>query len=117
MNHSVLSELMLLSRLSSATVCLLVGHPLLNETSRLVAEITDSPKPPPQRVTLTYPVINHASRVAFVATGEGKAPMLKQIFDASIPHEASLPSARIRQSDSQLPSWFVDLPAASQLGH
>lgn len=58
------------------TCSLFPGHPLLNETSQ-VAAITDSPKPPPERITLTYPVINKARNCIFAISGSGKADMVK----------------------------------------
>ena len=47
------------------------------ENNSWVASITDSPKPPPQRVTMTFPVLLNARNAAFVACGEGKATMVK----------------------------------------
>lgn len=59
------------------TCSLFPGHPLLNEKSSLIAPINDSPKPPPERVTMTYPLINNAKMCMFAISGKGKAEMIK----------------------------------------
>lgn len=47
------------------------------EENSLVAPIENSPKPPPQRVTLTLPAINNAKNVAFITSGENKAQVIQ----------------------------------------
>lgn len=89
------------------TCSLFPGHELLRETDAWVAPIEDSPKPPPRRITLTLPVVTHAVRVAFVATGAGKKEVMKQIFDAT----DDLPCALVNQAAGERVSWFVDEPA------
>lgn len=59
------------------TCSLFPGHPLLHEQSKLIAPIYDSPKPPPERVTMTYPLINSARVCLFAISGQGKAEMIK----------------------------------------
>lgn len=63
------------------TCSLFPGHLLLKETSKLIAHISDSPKPPPRRITFTFPVLKAAKNIAFVAEGAGKQPILKEIFE------------------------------------
>lgn len=67
------------------TCSLFPGHPLLKETNKLIAEIVDSPKPPPKRVTMTYPLINNAKNCVFALCGKEKADMVKvkQIITAN----------------------------------
>lgn len=86
------------------TCSLFPGHALLRETSAWVAPIEDSPKPPPKRITLTLPVVTHAVRVAFVATGGGKKDIMKQIFDSS----TGLPCTLVNEATGERCSWFVD---------
>ena len=63
------------------------GHRLLRESAAAVVEITDSPKPPPQRVTWTLPLINCAKRVWLIAAGTEKDSMVQRVIagDESIP--------------------------------
>lgn len=48
------------------------GHPALRSTA-LTLGIHDSPKPPPERVTMTFEAIRDARRILIIATGAGKA--------------------------------------------
>lgn len=86
------------------TCSLFPGHELLRETNAWVAPIEDSPKPPPKRITLTLPVVNHSVRVAFIATGGGKKEIMKQIFDEN----SGLPCALVNEGSGDRCSWFVD---------
>jgi 6-phosphogluconolactonase len=72
--------------------------------------ISDSPKPPPQRVTLTLPFINNSNYLYFCAVGEGKADMLKRIL---VDNDLTIPSANVRPKNSNGKLvWFLDKPAA-----
>jgi len=95
------------------TASLFPNHILLNETKKWVAPIFDSPKPPPERITLTFPIINNARHVLFMATGEGKAEILPHIFTLADPTNP-LPAARVQPRNGRL-YWFVDQTAAKVL--
>ncbi|KAK4196487.1 putative 6-phosphogluconolactonase [Triangularia verruculosa] len=97
------------------TCSLFPGHELLRETSAWVAPIEDSPKPPPKRVTLTLPVVTHAVRVAFVATGAGKREVMKQIFEEGA--AGGLPCALVNEGAGERASWFVDHDAVEGVSY
>ncbi|XP_026491965.2 6-phosphogluconolactonase [Vanessa tameamea] len=91
------------------TCSLFPGHPLLEETVLKIAPITDSPKPPPSRVTMTYPVINNARNCIFAISGAGKAEMIKRILK----NKEDLPATRVKPEGSLY--WIVDNAAAEYL--
>jgi len=90
------------------TASLFPGHPLLREKQLWVAPIFDSPKPPPERITLTLPVINQARQVVFIAAGAGKAEALSAIIRGN----SDLPAALVQPANGEL-HWFVDDAAAT----
>ncbi|KAJ9110661.1 hypothetical protein QFC19_001490 [Naganishia cerealis] len=96
------------------TCSLFPGHELLMETDRWVAYLEDSPKPPSKRITFTYPVINHAYRVAFVVAGESKQDMLHAVLDQP---EEGLPCSRVRPAAPGLVFWFADDAAAKKVNY
>lgn len=91
------------------TCSLFPGHKLLRENDAWVAAIEDSPKPPPRRITLTLPVVTHALKIAYVATGAGKKDILKQIFETDAGR--SLPCGLVNEQGGEKVSWFTDAAA------
>lgn len=55
------------------TASLFPAHAALHLTGVAVTGISNSPKPPPERVTLTLPALDAARNVIFVVTGADKA--------------------------------------------
>jgi 6-phosphogluconolactonase len=54
------------------TCSLFPGHKELEIRDRLVVGLEDSPKPPPERITFTLPLLNAATRTLLLSAGEGK---------------------------------------------
>jgi len=61
------------------TCSLFPGHPVLNVADRWVTNIADSPKPPPSRITLTYPFINKATNILIAGKGKEKWNILEKV--------------------------------------
>jgi 6-phosphogluconolactonase len=96
------------------TCSLFPGHELLEENKQWVAAVLDSPKPPAQRITMTFPVLLNARCAIFVACGVGKADMVKRVIEGT--DDPPLPAARVKPHDGQV-VWFLDEPAANKLAH
>ncbi|RAJ10922.1 6-phosphogluconolactonase [Chitinophaga skermanii] len=65
------------------------------------------------RITLTAPVVNLASCIVFLATGEGKALTLKSVIEG-VYNPDVYPSQVIKPENGEL-HWFVDEAAAGAL--
>ncbi|MBJ7288576.1 6-phosphogluconolactonase [Williamsia sp.] len=81
------------------------------EQTAAVVAVTDSPKPPPRRITLTLPAVNRAAQVWFLVAGEDKADAVAAGVTGGDPVE--WPCAGAHGSDATV--WFVDTGAASKL--
>lgn len=95
------------------TASLFPGHPLLTYEDTLVTSITDSPKPPPNRITLTFPCINTAKEIVFIATGSSKAPIFKEMLTAGSDGKVSYvpnppyPAFMVAPTSGVL-TWYTD---------
>jgi 6-phosphogluconolactonase len=96
----------------NAHVASLMPHsPQLDVTDQIAVGVTDSPKPPPERISLTFPALNRTRSVWFVVSGAAKAPAVAAaLADDGDVHDVP---ARGITVDDQV--WFLDDDAAAQL--
>ncbi|WP_017572991.1 6-phosphogluconolactonase [Nocardiopsis halotolerans] len=87
------------------------GLPGVREDEASVAAVHDSPKPPPQRITLTLPSIRAARQVWVLASGEGKAEAVRLGLAGGSVDEAPVAGAR----GAERTVFWVDEAAASKL--
>ncbi|GAA5097720.1 6-phosphogluconolactonase [Microbacterium yannicii] len=80
-------------------------------TDRSVVPVRDSPKPPPERITMTRPVINSSKRVWLVLSGPDKAAALGLALAGA--SYASVPAAGAK--GRKRTTFFVDQAAAAQV--
>lgn len=87
------------------------GHATLSVSDRTVVGEDDSPKPPPPRVSLTFPAIRTASEVWVVAAGDGKADAVAAALRGAPSIE--VPAAGAVGALRTL--WLLDVAAASHV--
>jgi 6-phosphogluconolactonase len=90
------------------TASLFPGSPVMEELHRLVVPVI-GPKLPPERLTLTPPVIEAARSVVIIATGSDKAAVIARAIEGPwAPRE--IPAQLARRG-----RWFLDQAAAERL--
>jgi 6-phosphogluconolactonase len=85
--------------------------PAVRETTRMVVAVEDSPKPPPQRITLTLPAIQRSREVWLMVSGSAKADAAAAAIGGAPP--ASIPAAGAVGLETTL--WLLDKEAAAKL--
>lgn len=91
------------------TASLFPHAPALRDASSVCVAVHDSPKPPPDRVTLTLPIFAAARNLVMLATGAGKADAVAAML--AEPDEA-VPASLLARERLEL---IVDAAAATRV--
>ncbi|KWX25026.1 6-phosphogluconolactonase [Mycolicibacterium wolinskyi] len=83
----------------------------VRETARLVVGVTDSPKPPPRRISLTLPAVQSAREVWLVVSGEAKADAVAAAVGGADPVDVPAAGGIGREKTV----WLLDEAAAAKL--
>jgi len=85
---------------------------ILQETKRLVSEVRVE-KLDTWRISVTYPIINHAKNIMVLVSGAGKADKISEIFNNASQNISYPIQAIVPQGDML---WLLDTAAAASLG-
>lgn len=102
---------MLLGLAADGHVASLFPHqPALHEQSRWVIAAT-VPADPPQRITMTFPVVNASVHVAFLVAGQAKAAGVARALQPGSDIE-EVPAAGVAPKSGDV-TWWLDAAAAA----
>ncbi|MEU8953487.1 6-phosphogluconolactonase [Streptomyces sp. NPDC048518] len=96
------------------TLSLFPGLDAVEVTDRLVVGVHDSPKPPPERITLTLRALRGAQDCLVIAAGAGKA----EVIAGALEGDEKLPvarAARAVEAAGGRVTWLLDEAAAGKL--
>jgi 6-phosphogluconolactonase len=85
--------------------------PAVRETTRMVVEVDDSPKPPPQRITFTNPAVQRSRDVLLLVSGAAKADAVAAAIGGADPVDVPAAGAIGRENTI----WLLDEEAAAKL--
>lgn len=88
------------------------GHAQRGTDDRDVVAVRDSPKPPPERLSLTYRALARTREVWFLVSGDGKADAVAAALEGADP--AQIPAAGLDDLVARR-RWWLDRAAASRL--
>ena len=88
-------------------------HPAQRIVDASAIPVRESPKPPPLRISLSYPAINAARQVWFLVSGEEKAQAVAHASAADA-DPWNYPASGARGTEATI--WWLDRAAASRLG-
>lgn len=103
---NTLMDLTILSVGPDGHVASLFPHSAQLDSAAGVVAVTDSPKPPPLRISWTYPTINASRRVWLIAAGHEKADALAALRGGS--HPSGCPAAGV--SGKHETRLYTDVP-------
>lgn len=91
------------------------GHAALRVDDAIAVAVRDSPKPPPERISLTFSALNRTPATWFLVSGEAKAEAVARTlsYGTSV---YDVPAAGIAPAvDPHEVVWWLDRAAASRL--
>lgn len=94
------------------TLSLFPGHPSLAPTEKLIIPVHGSPKPPPDRISLTFKALTGTESCLIMAVGVGKAAVVAQALQG----DTTLPIVQAVQSIESAGGkvvWLLDKAAAN----
>jgi 6-phosphogluconolactonase len=94
------------------TASLFPHQAALHERQRLVVPVS-VPKPPPERLTFTPPLLNAARHVLFLVTGADKAEAVHAVLEGDYRPD-DYPAQIVRPTAGQV-TWLLDQAAAAAL--